>query len=563
MNLHGKDIPSDRESKLVRLLARQQRFTENKTYYEPNQTGLYDREDDWNVLIKKAETFELTESQKLLVNREQLRILEKLLNDAYVIRRPKPSEYENRKQVIRVLNDIAKDLYGNSASCPVVEEFGSFSMDFFTPESDLDLSINFPNSPLVFPREQKIKTLRKFSKKLYSLQSRVQNVQPVMRAKVPILKFVDTATGVECDISVENMDGISKSLIIRYISSIDERFRKLSLLMKAWAKAQDINSPKDQTLSSLSIILLVAFHLQTRDPPILPPFSAILKDGDDPASVKNSVRSFQNYGRRNTETLGELFVTFLIKLASVEKLWPKGLCASPYLGHWSPKTWDNKIAIMSVEDFFDRAQNVARAVGKLEVKIIHELVHLTIQNLGRFMNVNLDELKLKESLFGIDGMQSIVVEQKLNAWKQSLEKKTTKTKLITNNVYNPNGASPSTRPLPTGHLGVPQRQAVTAGLETPWAHQSFYQQPMMGTTGVAGGVPANQWWETAWRGPVWTQGWGGGPGGSSTGGWGAANGAAFTNGRSQETQPATDPWGRRQQQPPYANSSNAHGTTYR
>ncbi|KAF5813363.1 putative polynucleotide adenylyltransferase [Helianthus annuus] len=625
MNLHGKDIPSDRESKLVRLLARQQRFTENKTYYEPNQTGLYDREDDWNVLIKKAETFELTESQKLLVNREQLRILEKLLNDAYVIRRPKPSEYENRKQVIRVLNDIAKDLYGNSASCPVVEEFGSFSMDFFTPESDLDLSINFPNSPLVFPREQKIKTLRKFSKKLYSLQSagRVQNVQPVMRAKVPILKFVDTATGVECDISVENTDGISKSLIIRYISSIDERFRKLSLLMKAWAKAQDINSPKDQTLSSLSIILLVAFHLQaytsylisvifiiigylknsfdfiiynffwlkttfimrktykqfivfncaigliidlwfqTRDPPILPPFSAILKDGDDPASVKNSVRGFQNYGRRNTETLGELFVTFLIKLASVEKLWPKGLCASPYLGHWSPKTWDNKIAIMSVEDFFDRAQNVARAVGKLEVKIIHELVHLTIQNLGRFMNVNLDELKLKESLFGIDGMHSIVVEQKLNAWKQSLEKKTTKTKLITNNVYNPNGASPSTRPLPTGHLGVPQRQAVTAGLETPWAHQSFYQQPMMGTTGVAGGVPANQWWETAWGGPVWTQGWGGGPGGSSTGGWGAANGAAFTNGRSQETQPATDPWGRRQQQPPYGNSSNAHGTTYR
>ncbi|MFS7918482.1 putative polynucleotide adenylyltransferase [Helianthus anomalus] len=607
MNLHGKDNPSDLESKLVRLLARQQRFAEKKTDYEPKQTGLYDREDDWHVLIKKAETFELTESQKILVNREQLRILEKLLNDAYVIRRPKPSEYENRKQVIRVLNDIAKDLYGNSASCPVVEEFGSFSMDFFTPESDLDLSINFPDSPLVFPREQKIKTLRKFSKKLYSLQSagRVQNVQPVMRAKVPILKFVDTATGVECDISVENMDGISKSLIIRYISSIDERFRKLSLLMKAWAKAQDINSPKDQTLSSLSIILLVAFHLQAYTSYLISVIFIIIGylrnrfdfiiynffwlkttfimrkklirgllflivqlvllsisgfrleillyylHGDDPASVKNSVRSFQNYGRRNTETLGELFVTFLIKLASVEKLWPKGLCASPYLGHWSPKTWDNKIAIMSVEDFFDRAQNVARAVGKLEVKIIHELVHLTIKNLGSFMNVNLDELKLKESLFGIDSMHSIFVEQKLNAWKQSLEKKTTKTKLITNNVYNSNGASPSTRPLPTGYSGVPQRQAVTAGLETPWAHQSFYQQPMMGTTGVAGGVPANQWWETALGGPVWTQGWGGGPGGSSTGGWGAPNGAGFTNGRSQETQPATDTWGRRQQQPPY------------
>ena len=32
--------------------------------------------------------------------------------------------------------------------------------------------------------------------------------------------------------------------------------------MKNWAKAYNINSSKDKTLNSLSIILLVAFHLQ-------------------------------------------------------------------------------------------------------------------------------------------------------------------------------------------------------------------------------------------------------------------------------------------------------------
>lgn len=36
--------------------------------------------------------------------------------------------------------------------------------------------------------------------------------------------------------------------------------------MKAWAKAHDINSAKDQTLNSLSIISLVAFHLQVTLP---------------------------------------------------------------------------------------------------------------------------------------------------------------------------------------------------------------------------------------------------------------------------------------------------------
>lgn len=59
----------------------------------------------------------------------------------------------------------------------------------------------------------------------------VRGVQPILSAKVPILKVVDAGTGVECDLSVENRDGISKSQIIRFITSIDERFPKLSFLV--------------------------------------------------------------------------------------------------------------------------------------------------------------------------------------------------------------------------------------------------------------------------------------------------------------------------------------------
>ncbi|XP_076949851.1 protein HESO1-like [Bidens hawaiensis] len=514
------------------------------------EKGYYEREDVWQVLIKKAKAFEVMESQKILANWEQLLVLEKLLTDAYVIRRPNPSAYEHRKQVIQVLNDVAKDLYGNSSSCPVVEEFGSFLMDLFTSESDLDVSINFRNGLLVFPHEQKRKTLRKFAKKLYSLQNagRVHSVQPVMRAKVPILKFIDTATNVECDISVENSDGISKSLIIRLITSIDERFPKLSLLMKAWAKAHDINSSKDQTLNSLSIVLLVAFHLQTRDPPILPPFSAILKDGEDPASVENSVRSFLNYGRRNTETLTELFVSFLLKLASVEELWEKGLCASPYLGHWTSKTWEDKIAVMSVEDFFDRAQNAARAVGKAEVNRIHNSIHFTIQNISRFMNVKYDALKLKESLFGNDSFYHPRVEPKLYVPKENHE---IKTNMTTNKVSNPKGVMDLRAIL---NRGAPQHRAVrpvNAGLETPWAQQAVYNQGMrLAESGSA----------SSWAGPVWTQSWGGG---SSSGGGGAVNGTGYFDGSIRWTQPATDPQGRRQQQFPYGNFSDTYNPPFR
>ncbi|KAL6493840.1 hypothetical protein OROGR_031749 [Orobanche gracilis] len=231
------------------------------------------------VLLKKAEKCELKKLQLLKFTKELVLALEPLLEDVYANRRPKPTDYEVRRGLVRVFNEIAKEIYGHSKDIPVVVEFGSFVMDLFSTTSDLDLSVNFCTTTVPCPREKKIQTLRKFARKLYAIQSKghVSGVLPITTAKVPILKCVDRGTGVQCDISVENRDGILKSQIIHIISSIDERFQKLSFLMKTWAKTYNINSSKDKTLNSLSIILLVAFHLQTRNPPILPPFSSIFK----------------------------------------------------------------------------------------------------------------------------------------------------------------------------------------------------------------------------------------------------------------------------------------------
>lgn len=52
-----------------------------------------------------------------------------------------------------------------------------------------------------------------------------------MSARVPIVKVTDSGTGIECDLSVENRDGIWKSHIIHAVSLIDERFQKLSFLV--------------------------------------------------------------------------------------------------------------------------------------------------------------------------------------------------------------------------------------------------------------------------------------------------------------------------------------------
>ncbi|PIA37687.1 hypothetical protein AQUCO_03000320v1 [Aquilegia coerulea] len=304
---------------------------------------------------------------------------------------------------------MAKEVYGTSNEVPVVEVFGSFKMDMFTIKSDLDLSLNFSNESVELSRDEKIKALRKLAKKLYRLErhGHVHGVNPIMSAKVPVLKVVDRGTGIECDISVENKDGILKSQFVFIVSEIDERFHILSSLMKAWARAYGINSSKDHTLNSLSLISLVAFHLQTREPPILPPFSAILKDGTKPENVRKAIQDYLQYGKENKESIAELFVTLLSKLASVESLWPEGLCVSSYEGSWIPKTWNFKVGHISVEDFMDRSENVARAVGIKGVKAIYKCIHSSLHYLSAFMEGRIQVPKLKVLLFGAEPIPSL------------------------------------------------------------------------------------------------------------------------------------------------------------
>ncbi|CAI8598939.1 unnamed protein product [Vicia faba] len=359
--------------------------------------------------LKAAEKLESEKLAKINFNPTRIVDLDALLCDTYDKQCPKPVHYDNRRDLIRIFNMIAQEIYGNSRSSPVVEEYGSFVMDIFNEKSDLDLSINFSKDSIEISRQKKIDILRRFSKKLRSIQrnGHVTALEVILSAKVPIIKVTDSGTGIECDLSVENWDGIAKSHIIRAISAIDERFQKLSLLMKSWAKAHDINSSRDATLNSLSIVSFVAFHLQTCDPPILPPFATLLKEGADLESVTKIVKTYTNYGNQNKESLAKLFVTLLVKLASVKNLWQNGYCMSSYKGSWVLKSWRYS---MSIEDFTDPSQNVARAVRAEGFKAIYKCIHNSIDDISRFLNGEIQGIELMDDLFGKPMVSSPGVE---------------------------------------------------------------------------------------------------------------------------------------------------------
>ncbi|KAM0831159.1 hypothetical protein ACQ4PT_065738 [Festuca glaucescens] len=368
---------------------------------------------DPQALCKHAETCEL-ESEALLTDPALLPTLEGLLLELYEMLRPKPADYEQRRTMIDVFNKIAEDIFGKTNGFPVVEAFGSFTMDLFTAKSDLDLSVNFSNDmDGKFARFDQISVIRKLAKVLRKHQSsgRCCGVLPIISAKVPVLKVTDKGTGVECDISVENKDGMSRSEIFKLVSSIDERFQILCFLMKFWAKTHNVNCPKDGTMSSMAIISLVAFHLQTRHPPILPAFSGLLKDGTDIASIQKNIVLFEGFGSSNKESVAELFVSLMSKLLAVEGLWEHGLCASNFDGCWISKTWGRGVGSLTVEDFLDRSQNFARAVGKAELRTIRGCLRDTVSKLSDFFKGNIDAPTLKIHIFGVLNQEDVPARQ--------------------------------------------------------------------------------------------------------------------------------------------------------
>ncbi|CAE6075249.1 unnamed protein product [Arabidopsis arenosa] len=301
--------------------------------------------------------------------------LDKVLDDVYCSFRPVSADYDTRKELVKNLNAMAIDIYGKSEeSRPVLEAYGSFVMDTFSPQRDLDVSINFGSGTSELSRVKKLEILERFATKLRSLEGQgfVRNVIPIFNARVPIVKFSDQRTGIECDLAVESKDGILVSKIIRIISQIDNRFQKLCMLIKHWAKAHGVNNASHHTLNSISITLLVAHHLQTQSPPILPPFSTLFKDGIDPPNVEKITQKFLNWGQRNQESLGRLFATFFIK----------------------------------VEDFTDVSKNFARVVSVKGAEKIYSSINRTVDDILEFLNGKVAGEHLTQKLFS----QQTVVE---------------------------------------------------------------------------------------------------------------------------------------------------------
>ncbi|KAL8539096.1 hypothetical protein ACS0TY_000910 [Phlomoides rotata] len=323
-----------------------------------------------------------------------LQLLECTLRDILQSINPLREDWDVRFRMINEIRAVVQSV--ESLRGATVEPYGSFVSELFTKWGDLDISIELHHGSYITSAGRKHKQSLLVDV-LHALRKRggYRRLQFISNARVPILKL-EGRYSISCDISVNNLSGQMKSKMLYWINEIDGRFRDLVLLVKVWANNHRINDSKSGTLNSYCLSLLVVFHFQTLEPPILPPLREIYPGNiiDDltglRAAAEKQIEDIcgANINRIkadrsrivNRSTLSELFISFLAKFSDIcSRASTQGV--SPFAGQmedidsvmrWLPKTY-----ALFVEDPFEQPANIARTVSSKQLLRIAEAIRVT------------------------------------------------------------------------------------------------------------------------------------------------------------------------------------------
>ncbi|NXW77806.1 PAPD1 protein, partial [Hirundo rustica] len=144
------------------------------------------------------------------------------------------------------------------------------------------------------------------------------NVQKILNARCPLVKFSHQPTGFQCDLSVSNSIAIRSSELLYIYGCLDSRVRALVFTIRCWARVHGLtNSAPGTWITNFSLTMMVMFFLQRRSPPIIPTLDQLkeLADEKDKHIIGGYDCSFVSDLRKikptkNTETLEVLLCEF-------------------------------------------------------------------------------------------------------------------------------------------------------------------------------------------------------------------------------------------------------------
>ncbi|DBA89170.1 hypothetical protein WJX77_005588 [Trebouxia sp. C0004] len=331
--------------------------------------------------------------QRRIWDPSSVALAERRLHAAVQKQQPSEADEAVRRRVLQDVNALVQPgLLGYTGMH--VAPYGSFVSGLYTSTGDLDIAIEgfrtqgseqIPCAEL--GKEDKIQLLKALGKKLTNARMVRGQMERILHARVPIIKFKHSATGLDCDISVASGGARFKSTVLHHLAEIDSRFGSLVRLVKLWAGAHGMNDAAAGTFNSFALTLMVAFHLQMQQPPILPPLCALFQQSPDvlkgrPLHAGQQAREgvleacgeqawteFVGYGKANSASLTDLLASFFVLCHTAVQRWSRERSTglryvriSTWCGTWTYRAWTKKYCV-GVEDPFDCTDNCARTIA--------------------------------------------------------------------------------------------------------------------------------------------------------------------------------------------------------
>lgn len=188
--------------------------------------------------------------------------LESELTAFYSSRRLVPYERGTRDVLLSRLQLLISTQVDPSLTAVV---FGSSASGTATKGSDMDVAIMTRGGGTMEPTKA---VLRRMERAIRASQQFI-NIQPILRARVPIIKVVDRQTGLHVDLAFGQASTQHKSNLMAAYSRADPRVAPLLTFVKAWASSHDLNDAARHTLNSFGYALLVVQYLQVVRPAVL------------------------------------------------------------------------------------------------------------------------------------------------------------------------------------------------------------------------------------------------------------------------------------------------------
>ncbi|BES97856.1 Cid1 family poly A polymerase [Nesidiocoris tenuis] len=105
-------------------------------------------------------------------------------------------------------------------------------------------------------------------------------VKRILQARVPIVKYSNDFTGLDCDLSMSNMTGLYMSELLFLYSQLDPQSKLLICFVKHWAAAALLTNPTPgRWVTNFMLIMLSIHYLQTLKR--IPPLDLMVKAASD------------------------------------------------------------------------------------------------------------------------------------------------------------------------------------------------------------------------------------------------------------------------------------------